>query len=105
ITAATEGGVRVLLSIAPGHNTDVTGEPNGVRKFATYTTLVAKAFPAVTDFIIGNEPNLGNFWFPTFNANRTIASAATYEAALAASYDALKAVNPDIDVIGLAVSS
>ena len=56
------------------------------------------------DFIIGNEPNLGLFWFPTFNANGTIASAKTYEAALAASYDALKAVNPSIDVIGIAVS-
>ena len=54
--------------------------------------------------MVGNEPNLGRFWFPTFNANGTIASATTYEAALAASYDALKAVRPDIDVIGIAVS-
>jgi hypothetical protein len=104
VRAATEGGVRVMLSISPGHNTDVTGEPNGVRKFAAYTALVARAFPEVSDFVIGNEPNLGNFWFPTYNKNGTIASAATYEAALAASYDALKDVNPEIDVIGLAVS-
>ena len=48
----------------------------------------------MNDFVIGNEPNLGRFWFPTFNANGTIASATTYEAALAASYDALKAVDP-----------
>ena len=93
-----------MLWIQPGHSTDVTGDPNGVKKFAAYTALVARAFPSVNDFVIGNEPNLGRFWFPTFNANGTIASAATYEAALAASYDALKAVRPDIDVIGLAVS-
>jgi hypothetical protein len=104
IAAADARGLRVLLSIAPGHNTDVTGDPNGARKFAAYTALVARAFPDVTDFVIGNEPNLGNFWFPTFNPNLSIASGATYEAAVAASYDALKAVNPDIDVIGLAVS-
>jgi hypothetical protein len=104
VAAATERGLRVLLSIAPGHSTDVTSDPNGVRNFAAYTALVARAFPEVTDFVIGNEPNLGNFWFPTFNANGTIASAATYEAALAASYDALKAVNPQIDVVGIAVS-
>ncbi len=104
IRAATEGGVRVILSISPGHSSDVTGEPNGVRKFAGYTALVARTFPEVTDFVIGNEPNLGNFWFPTYNKNGTIASAATYEAALAASYDALKDVNEEIDVIGLAVS-
>jgi len=104
IHAANEKGLLVLLSITPGHSTDVTRDPNGVRMFAAYTALVARAFPSVNDFIIGNEPNLGRFWFPTFNANGTIASAKTYEHALAASYDALKAVRPNIDVIGLAVS-
>jgi hypothetical protein len=104
ITTAHLSGLRVLLSIEPGHNTDVTGDPNGVEKFAAYTALVARTFPSVTDFVIGNEPNLGRFWFPTYNRNKSIAAAATYEAALAASYDALKAVNPSIDVIGLAVS-
>jgi hypothetical protein len=104
IDAANEKGMLVLLSITPGHSTDVTSDANGVKKFAAYTALVARAFPSVNDFIIGNEPNLGRFWFPTFNANGTIASAKTYEAALAASYDALKAVRSDIDVIGLAVS-
>src|SRR6266511_729747 len=58
VSAATEAGVRVMLSIAPGHSTDVTGEPNGVRKFAAYTAIVARAFPDVSDFVIGNEPNL-----------------------------------------------
>jgi hypothetical protein len=104
IGPATTRGVRVLLSIAPEHSTDVTGAPNGVQKFARYTALVAQAFPDVTDLIVGNEPNLGRFWFPTFNANKTMASPASYEATLAASYDAIKAVNPSIDVIGLAVS-
>jgi hypothetical protein len=104
IGAANEKGMLVLLSITPGHSTDVTSDPNGVKKFAAYTALVARAFPSVNDFIIGNEPNLGRFWFPTFNANGTIASAKTYEAALAATYDALKAVRPSIDVIGLALS-
>jgi hypothetical protein len=105
ITAADQRGRRIILSISPGHSTDVTSDPNGVRKFAAYTALVARAFPSVTDFVIGNEPNLGRFWFPTYNRNKSIAAAATYEAALASSYDALKAVNSDIDVIGLAVSS
>jgi hypothetical protein len=104
ITAADERGLLVLLSITPAHPTDVTRGPNGVKKFAAYTALVARAFPSVTDFVIGNEPNLGRFWFPTYNRNKSIAAGASYEAALAASYDALKAVNSEIDVIGLAVS-
>ena len=105
IDVAAQHNVRVLLSIAPGHATDVTADKNGVKKFAAYTALVARAFPDVTDFIIGNEPNLGNFWAPTYSSRGVIVSGASYEATLAASYDALKAVNPDIDVIGLAVSS
>jgi hypothetical protein len=104
IGPAVERGVRVLLSVAAGHSTDVTADPNGVQKFAAYTALLARTFPDVKDFIIGNEPNLGRFWAPTYNANLSIAAGATYEAALAASYDALKAVSPDIDVIGLALS-
>jgi hypothetical protein len=104
VDAAIVRSFRVLLSISPGHSTDVTSDPNGAKRFAAYAALVAKAFPGVTDFIIGNEPNLGNFWFPTFNADGSIASAKTYEAALAASYDALKNVNSNIDVIGIAVS-
>ncbi len=104
VRTALDRGVRVLLSIAPGHAADVTSDPDGVQYFANYTALVAQKFPGVTDFIIGNEPNLGAYWAPTYNANLSIASGASYEAALAASYDALKAVNPDIDVIGLALS-
>jgi hypothetical protein len=105
VDAAIASGMRVLLSIVPGHAADVTSDPNGVRKFAQYAALVAHEFPEVTDFIIGNEPNLGRFWAPTYTPTGAIASGATYEAALAASYDALKAFNPNIDVIGLAVSS
>src|SRR3954452_18150140 len=104
IDAAKDKNMRVIVGIQPVHSTDVTGDPNGVKKFAAYAALVAKTFPSVNDIVVGNEPNLGRFWFPTFNANGTIASAATYEAAFAASYDALKAVRPDIDVIGIAVS-
>jgi hypothetical protein len=104
IDAANAKDMRVILGVQPGHNTDVTGDPNGVKKFAGYMALVARTFPSVDDFVVGNEPNLGRFWFPTFNANGTIASATTYEAALAASYDALKAVRPEINVIGIAVS-
>jgi hypothetical protein len=104
IVPAIANGIRVMLSIAPAHNNEVTGDPNGVKDYAAYAALVARTFPLVTDFIIGNEPNLGRFWSPTYNADGTIAAGATYEATLAAAYDALKAVNPAIDVIGLAVS-
>ena len=104
IAQAVAHGVRVFLSITPAHPADVTGEVNGPQKFADYAAQVARAFPQVTDFIIGNEPNLIQFWSPTYNPDGSIAGGASYEATLAASYDALKAVNPGIDVIGMGLS-
>jgi hypothetical protein len=58
----------------------------------------------VTDYIIGNEPNLGRFWAPQFKAGGADAAAPAYEALLARTYDVLKAVSPKIRVIGGAVS-
>jgi hypothetical protein len=104
IPPALSRGLRVMLSVHPERATAVTGTPDGVNKFANYFVLLAKRFPEVTDFIVGNEPNLGRFWAPTYNDDLSIAAGASYEQALAATYDALKAFNPNIDVIGFGVS-
>ena len=104
IPPAVQRGIRVLLALIPRHGTDVTADPSGVANFAAFAALVARTFPQVTDFIVGNEPNLGRFWAPTFYPDGTIAAAATYEAMLAATYDALKAVDPGINVIGFALA-
>ena len=105
IDAAKDKNMRVILVDPAGSQHRRDGRPERRQEVRrVHGARRARRSPRSTDFVIGNEPNLGRFWFPTFNANGTIASATTYEAALAASYDALKAVNPDIDVIGLAVS-
>src|SRR3954469_16354496 len=57
IDTAKDKDMRVILGIQPGHNTDVTGDPNGVKKFAAYMALVARTFPSVDDIVVGNEPN------------------------------------------------
>ena len=62
---------------------------------------MARTFPTVKDFIIGNEPNKSRFWQPQFNANHTRAACAAYEPVLAASYDALKSVDRSITVVGV----
>ena len=66
-----------------------------------WAALVARTFPQVKDFIIGNEPNKSRFWQPQFNANGTPAACKAYESLLAASYDALKSVDRNITVIGV----
>jgi hypothetical protein len=68
--------------------------------FAEYAAALARALPSVTEVMIGNEPNLNLFWMPQFGDDGSDIAAAGYEALLATTYDALKAVNPDVTVIG-----
>lgn len=75
-----------------------------VAAFAAYVKEVALRYPQVREFVIGNEPNVRRFFQPQHAANGTIVSAGIYEQVLAASYDALKSVDPRIQVDGLALS-
>jgi hypothetical protein len=103
LPVATLRGVRVVFSVQQVKARSVTGTPNGTQQFAAFVAQLATTFPTVHDFIVGNEPNLSRFWQPQFTGGRS-ASPAAYQALLARSYDALKAVNPTNNVIGLGLS-
>src|SRR2546423_1760944 len=64
----------------------------------------AQALPYRGDFVAGNEPNLNRFWMPQFDKRGRDVAAPAYLALLAQTYDALKAVSPQISVLGGAVS-
>jgi hypothetical protein len=101
---AQSAGVRVVFSILPKHARDITGSAGATTQFADFVRLVAQTFPSVKDYVIGNEPNQPYFWLPQFDtADRPVAAGA-YEPMLAASYDALKAADPTINVIGIGLS-
>ena len=97
-------GIRVVFAVSPAHPRDVTSSPASIAQFGAFLQELARAYPSVKSFVIGNEPNQPRFWQPQFNPNGTDASGAAYEPLLAASYDALKAVDPSITVIGLGLS-
>jgi hypothetical protein len=101
VTVAAEHGVHVTLSIYPDRARAITDSPRAAGEFAAFTALVARTFPQVKDIIVGNEPNKGRFWQPQFGANRAAVACAAYEPLLARSYDALKAVDSRITVIGV----
>src|SRR4249919_117585 len=103
-TAAVRG-VHVAISIQPGSATAVTSSPEAASRFVAFEQQVARTFPTVKDIIVGNEPNQPYFWQPQFDARGRNVSAGAYETLLAASYDALKEVDPAIQVIGLGLSS
>jgi len=102
--AAQLDGVRLMLTIAPRdwRTTPLSSRARG--EFAQYAASIARRFPAIRDFVIGNEPNLNRFWMPQFGADGADLAARSYELLLARTYDALKSVAPDVNVIGGALS-
>jgi hypothetical protein len=104
IPLAQLAGVSVSLAVYPYPPREVEDGLATPGAFAAWLTLVAKRYPGVKKFVVMNEPNQPAFLRPQFRSDGTNASAATAGAFLAAGYDALKAVDPAIRVIGLGLS-
>jgi hypothetical protein len=104
VDAASLRGVEVFLAVYPTGSRSTPRTQKARNAFAGFTRTLAQELPGVTHFIIGNEPNLNRFWMPQFTRNGGNASAPGYVALLAQTYDTLKAVSPEIKVIGGAVS-
>jgi hypothetical protein len=101
---ATLRGVRVVFAVAPTKANAITSNPAAAGQFAAFLAQLARTFPAVKDFVVGNEPNQPRFWQPQFNRKGQPVSPASYYGLLWRSYDALKAVDPAIRVVGLGLS-
>ena len=95
---------RIIFAVSPVDARGLTGSPAAISQFVAFLQQLAQTFPTVKDYVIGNEPNQPLFWLPQFNATGTAVSAAAYLPVLAQSYDALKAVDPAITVIGVGLS-
>jgi hypothetical protein len=95
---------RIIFAVSPvNERKDLTISPAAIPKFAAFVQQLAMTFPMVKDYVIGNEPNQPRFWLPQFKAVKPV-SAAAYLPVLAQSYDALKAIDPTINVIGIGLS-
>jgi hypothetical protein len=102
LPVAEKKGVHVVFSVSPLKARGVTA-PGGEARFVQFLVLLATTYPQVKDIIVGNEPNQPRFWQPQFVQGRPVAAAA-YERVLARAYDALKALDPEIHVIGVGLS-
>jgi hypothetical protein len=67
--------------------------------YCSYVRGLLTRYPSINDVVIWNEPNLGFFWQPQFNADGTSAASAAYEALLARCWDVLHALRPGVNVI------
>jgi hypothetical protein len=104
VKAADAQGMRVFVFVWHGLSAKTPRTPRARSQFAAYTAALARAFPQIRDFVVGNEPNLNTFWMPQFGSGGTDVAASGYLDLLARTYDALKAVSPHIQVIGGALA-
>jgi hypothetical protein len=102
--AAQLNGVRVYVTVmSPGSaTTPLTDDARA--QFASYAAAIVRGVPGIRDVIVGNEPNINRFWLPQFGLDGSDAAAPAYLSLLGQTYDALKAVSPDVRVYGGAVS-
>ena len=101
---ATAAGVRVVFAVYPYPPRELRSGLSSPAAFATWLKAVAMRYPVVRQFSVMNEPNQPAFLRPQFAHDRANVSAATAGAYLAAAYDALKAIDPAITVIGVGLS-
>ncbi len=104
VPQATQRGIEVLFAIYPLKARGLVDTPNGVDLFAQYAAKVARRYPQVRKLICLNEGNQPRFHQPQFDSAGNGVSGAVQERAMAACYDALKAVDPGLDVTGFGLS-
>jgi hypothetical protein len=91
-------GMRIVVTVY-GRAADAPVDPAGRESYCAYIRDLLSRFPTINDVVIWNEPNLGFFWQPQFNADGTSAAPAAYEALLARCWDVLHAFRPSVNLI------
>lgn len=104
IPAALDAGLKVVLAAYPYPPRELEAGLGTPSLFGSYVAAVAEIYPEVKQFTIGNEPNQPAFWRPQFDSAGRNVSAANFGQYLATAYDALKAADPKIAVVGVGLS-
>jgi len=104
IPAALAAGLKVVLAVYPYPTRELEAGIATPSLFGSYVAAVAEIYPQVKQFTVGNEPNQPAFWRPQFGSGGHNVSAAAFGQYLATTYDALKAVDPAIVVVGVGLS-
>ena len=104
LPAARAQGVKVVFHVFALAPTALTSTPTAVDDYTAYLELLARTYPQVREYVVGNEPNQPRFWQPQFYSTGRGAAATAYAELLARSYDTLKGVDRRIRVIGVGLS-
>jgi hypothetical protein len=104
IANATAAGVRISMVVAPSRARALFGSTSATTQFVEFVAQVARTYRQVKDFAVGNEPNQPRFWQPQFSTRGAGLACTTYARVLGQAYDALKAVDSTITVLGVSLS-
>jgi hypothetical protein len=104
VPKAVAAGLRVVFAVYPYPPREIESGLATPVMFAGYVASLAREYPAVRSFVIGNEPNQPAFWRPQFATSGRNASATAFGLFLAAAYDALKDMDPELTVVGAGLS-
>jgi hypothetical protein len=105
VPGASSRGIRVVFAVYPYPPRELEIGVATPTAFAAYLTTLAERYPDVRQYVVGNEPNQPAFWRPQLAPTTgKVLSAARFGTFLAAGYDALKAVDPGITVVGVGLS-
>jgi hypothetical protein len=104
VATATGNGIRIVLLISPMRARAITASSASADQFVQFVVQVARTYPQIKEIAVGNEPNQPRFWQPQFSTTGKALACGAYQRVLARSYDALKAIDSSITVIGVSLS-
>ena len=104
VPAAVAAGIKPIFAVYPYPPSEIEQGLASPSAFAGWLGALAAAYPQVTTYIVGNEPNLNTFWRPQGDGRGTVLSGASFGPFLAAGYNALKAQSAGITVLGVGAS-
>ncbi len=70
------------------------------QRYCTFAANALRRFPQINDIVVWNEPNVGFFWQPQFDATGASVSPRGYLELASHCYDVLHGVRPGVNVVG-----
>src|SRR4029079_3693791 len=97
-------GIRVVAAVMNFGRKTTPLTAAARTQFARFAADLVRRVPSIREYIVGNEPNLNRYWLPQCGPNAEDAAATAYVQLLARTYDAMKAADKRVFVIGGSVS-
>jgi len=96
--------IRIVATVAPVGSRATPLTASARTDFAHFAADLVRRVPTIREYIIGNEPNLNRYWLPQFGPIGEDVAAPAYVQLLARTYDAMKAVDPNVFIDGGSIS-